>query len=1472
MPLCRMSDAGFLRAAFSSVRFLPAVITRASRVVLGGVLVLLLCSARGELLPSARAQEEKPPKIEGHWGEDAIGFRWTEQDSVDGRWQLTDVGPFLGATVEVAGRMVPKGLVVRVPGTRDVLLFDTATGTWEAWWRGDALLQFDPARFGLIRLPMPSGPTLWDRGVKATSEVAGYRHRALRLHGNRVLLSGEHAGVQRWETSSSLGGEAFLGIVRELRFGLVSEAMTIDLGLPVMELEAWQTKAGRRVAKGKVADREVVLVWEGEGATLRGDGLVELSPAEQGTWLRLAMAVADEQRPVPDVDAVLAALDQTEPAEWERWLEPGEMLWKEVLKTSGTLGEVRRGLRMDEIALPFENPYRALMFLSGVDFFADGSAAISTVHGDVWRVRGLEGDLSEVSWRRYATGLFQPLGLKIVDEEVFVLGRDQITRLKDRDGNDEADEYEVFFNGFETSTGTHDYAACLERDSAGNFWSVRANTGVERIAADGSRMKVVATGLRNPNGLGMGPGDVVTTSPQEGEWTPASSVIVVREGGHYGYRGPQPSAERPEGYDSPMVWLPRLLDNSSGGQVWLPEQGWGSLNGGLVHLSFGRCWPILILPERGEMPWQGAAVRLPFESRSGLCRGRVQPTTGALFLAGLKGWASSSVLDGSLHRMVPVEEDPALPVGIETLANGVVIRFGRELDRDAAQDVGRWSAQAWNYRYSAEYGSADYKVSRPAQPGHDEVEIRSVTLLDDGSSVFVEIPKLAPVMQLALTYELLDREEGRLADTLYQTIHRLGSRAGVPGPHAVDRVASVDVERLSPGIGLRLSQQRLDGTTVVDTRAVRSVVLSREGKPISPWIESRPFTAAFEGWLRMEGRTEVSFEIVGDPAVTMELEGNAIPVAESDAGGVRFAPVTLERGVNALRVVWDSFGEGASRIELRWRGEDFESETISPERWLYDPLDPRWAAGRHRREARLDVARHHCHRCHALPDSRVTASEMPIAATLNASMLEWEFTPPDLIDITQRRRADWLEQWILDPAAMDAATEMPALLDASRAEDRQTAADLVAYLREQTGEAANEAATEVNDAEELERIRDGAALFEMIGCIACHIVGEVVPDVTGPDETRRSLSGVSKRFEREMLETFLADPTAHHAASRMPRFETSEAERAALAAYLLDATGREVQESERLEGDAARGRLAFTELGCAQCHALQAGDKDRLPASDLRGLAQLRLDRGCLSDAATSDTGKRVPRFGFTEAERGAIREWLMEGVATARVDVAQEIAERWIQELRCQACHDRDGVAGDLGQILFDESEEGLSPEWLPSLTWTGEKLHEDWLRGFLSGESKTVLRPWLRARMPVFGVRAEGLAAGLVEAHGAVTDERGQIDPERVELGRRLIGAVEGFDCRQCHGLGGLPATGDAKTQVALGIDFEQAGRRLRSEYYQRWMRDPLRIDPLTKMPRYSEDRRTTKIDGILGGDARLQFEAIEHFLRAVGSERLE
>src|SRR6185295_5646444 len=109
-----------------------------------------------------------------------------------------------------------------------------------------------------------------------------------------------------------------------------------------------------------------------------------------------------------------------------------------------------------------DNPSKALMFISGLDFFDNGDAADCTLHGDVWIVRGIDDKLDKVTWQRFATGLYQPMGLKIVDNKVHVMCRDQLMILHDVNGNGEADNYECFNNACNTSAGAHDYSANLE--------------------------------------------------------------------------------------------------------------------------------------------------------------------------------------------------------------------------------------------------------------------------------------------------------------------------------------------------------------------------------------------------------------------------------------------------------------------------------------------------------------------------------------------------------------------------------------------------------------------------------------------------------------------------------------------------------------------------------------------------------------------------------------------------------------------------------------------------------------------------------------------------------------------------------------------------------------------------------------------------------------------------------------------------
>jgi putative heme-binding domain-containing protein len=447
----------------------------------------------------------------------------------------------------------------------------------------------------------------------------------------------------------------------------------------------------------------------------------------------------------------------------------GRAQWPQVIATNGTLG-AGRPYAVDTITPPFKNPWNALLYFGGHDFFADGSAAMCTMQGDVWRVEGLDDTLKNVRWRRIASGLHHALGLVVVDKSVYVLGRDQITRLVDLNGDGEADFYECFCNAYVTSPAGHDFICGLERDAAGNFYTASGNQGLLRISPDGKRADVLATGFRNPDGLGLTPAGLITVPCSEGEWTPASMICEMTPGAkaapHFGYGGPR-DGKPPE---LPLAYLPRGLDNSSGGQVYVSSKQWGPLQGQRVHLSFGAATHFLLLRDELGGQAQGAVVPLVGDFRSGAHRGRFHPLDGQLYVSGMSGWGTYGADDGCFQRVRYTGGLVQLPSRFHVHRNGILIEFTQPLDRAFVEKAEHHFAQCWNYRYSSGYGSPEYSPSHYGLPGHDPVPIASVLLRPDGRSLFVEMPDLQPVNQLHLS---LGIAEGRACD-LFITVHKLG--------------------------------------------------------------------------------------------------------------------------------------------------------------------------------------------------------------------------------------------------------------------------------------------------------------------------------------------------------------------------------------------------------------------------------------------------------------------------------------------------------------------------------------------------------------------------------------------------------------------------------------------------------------------------------------------------------------------------
>ena len=458
----------------------------------------------------------------------------------------------------------------------------------------------------------------------------------------------------------------------------------------------------------------------------------------------------------------------------------GPALWPEVIATRGRAG-FGGPYVVDTLAAPEENPWRSWLRFVAMDFFSDGRAAISTWNGDVWIVSGIDDKLQKLSWKRYAAGLFEPLGLRIVNGELFVHCRDQITRLHDLNGDGEADHYESFYNENPIGPSYHAFSFELQTDRAGNFYYISCGQrvdpelplsgGMVRVAKDGSRGEMIAHGLRAANGMSIGPNDEITCADNQGNWVPTSRIDLIKPGRFYGYVPHAHTAAPPTVYEPPLCWIPYQLDNSSGGQIWVTSDKWGPFQGQLLHTSYGKASLFLVMMERNGDRDQGGTVQFPLRFESGIMRGRFHPIDGQLYLCGLKGWQTSGARDGAFHRVRYTGGKVYMPRALDVTTNGIHIDFTCALQRESAEDVQNYALEQWNYLWSDKYGSPEFSVKEPTRQGRDPVELKSARLESDGRSVFLEIPAIHPVMQMKIQFRLKAADGASVAHTIHNTIN-----------------------------------------------------------------------------------------------------------------------------------------------------------------------------------------------------------------------------------------------------------------------------------------------------------------------------------------------------------------------------------------------------------------------------------------------------------------------------------------------------------------------------------------------------------------------------------------------------------------------------------------------------------------------------------------------------------------------------
>lgn len=480
----------------------------------------------------------------------------------------------------------------------------------------------------------------------------------------------------------------------------------------------------------------------------------------------------------------------------------GPLRWPEVLETDGELGSEASAYTLDTLKIPESNPWNSWFRTAALDFFEDGRMVLTTHGGDVWIVSGIDKNLDSLKWKRFAAGLYEPFGVRVVDGKIYVTCKDRLTRLHDLNNDGEADFYESFSADTDVSFFFHAFNFDLQTDPAGNFYYAKAGQytdhalpgAIIKVSPDGKKREVYCTGFRTPNGMGMTPEGFPTVSDNQGSWMPASKVSLTRPGGFYGYvqTHARPGGWAPDGgqldhkkvippktFDQPIIWMPQEFDNSSGGQLWVDDERWGPLSGRLLHTSFGKGWMFyFMIQDFGDVA-QSAIVKLPLDFQTGIHRARVNPKDGQVYAVGLNGWNGGGrpgLGDGGIQRVRFTGRDVNVITGMRVRPQGLELSFNFNLDPPTATNPESYELEQWNYKWQASYGSAQWSVKNPTEKGHDTVEISRVTLSKDGRGVVLEIPGIRPVNQIHAKLSLKTAKGETFKEEMYLTINRVPER------------------------------------------------------------------------------------------------------------------------------------------------------------------------------------------------------------------------------------------------------------------------------------------------------------------------------------------------------------------------------------------------------------------------------------------------------------------------------------------------------------------------------------------------------------------------------------------------------------------------------------------------------------------------------------------------------------------------
>ncbi len=584
-------------------------------------------------------------------------------------------------------------------------------------------------------------------------------YKGLYKHGNRVVLSytvGDAAVLESHRVSEEHGPGPFeipVTWIRVLNIGKSSRDMAI-----------------------RIAPQNTVSVAVNGPEGLKAedvDGLAILKIPAESTPVDLELHIAHHET---DPSFRFSA----GPEDLRPLTHGGPAQWPQTLSTEPKTGDDSGGFAVDELTRPTTNPWKSRLRMSGLDFFPDGDSMVACCcDGDVWIIQGISQPGGELRWRRIASGLFHPLGIKIVDGKIFVGCRDQIVVLNDINGDGETDFYQCFNHDHQVTEHFHEFAMGLQADDEGNLYYAKSARHAQdslipqhgtllKVSADGRQTTILANGFRAANGVCLNPDGSFFVTDQEGHWTPMNRINRVVEGGFYGnmYSYGAPDDTRDSAMQPPLCWPNKPFDRSPAELLWVDSRRWGALDGGLLSLSYGYGKVFLVPHEQVGGQWQGGMCRLPLpEFETGIMRGRFH-SDGHLYACGMSAWGSNQTDNpGGLYRIRATGKPMHLPTAMHAHQRGVTLTFSDPVQVTAAADPNNYLVETWDLRRTANYGSDRFNERT--------LDVTAVEVSGDGKTVQLQIPAIEPTWTIQIAYKLRGESGRSFGRVIQGTIHVL---------------------------------------------------------------------------------------------------------------------------------------------------------------------------------------------------------------------------------------------------------------------------------------------------------------------------------------------------------------------------------------------------------------------------------------------------------------------------------------------------------------------------------------------------------------------------------------------------------------------------------------------------------------------------------------------------------------------------